>query len=236
MQFDTLGTMLTNLRHEARLSANPSHGAHNSDSYRHLLRRIQQELWLSYDWLHLQAVQSTDLEAGQRYLELPSRFDMLGVKDVETKDAAGRWVPVRYGIGINELNRHDSDADERAFPVRAWQTFVAPDAEETHTNMIEVWPIPDQDTRLRFSGKQRIRPLTDDSHLATIDSPLIVLHAAVEILAGQKAEDAQIKLQKAQDRARFLKLRTAMVDSRRANPARKSLGMRLRPGIDYIPE
>lgn len=235
MRYMQLSEMLSDLRLEARLSPNVAHGVQLAQAHMQLLRRIQEDLWLTYDWPHLKTTQTQPVTAGQRYATYPDRFTFEGIVGVSAKDLADEWSPLVYGIGPDELNFKDSDADEQDYPVRKWQNYLASAGETINSNMFEVWPIPNADTTLRFHGKRALFPLTEAAHVSTIDGPLIVLHAAVEILAAQKSEDAQVKLQKAQDRLRFLKMRQTNGSNRPINLAGKPNRSRPRPGIDYIP-
>lgn len=235
MRIMTLDEMLDELRAEARISQNVAHGLHKVDALQKLLRRVQEELYEAYEWPALATVRTTTIEAGTRYASYPDGIDFTGIKTAYTREATNLFRPLRYGIGIEELNLYDSDANERAFPIRSWQNYLSPEGETINQNMFEVWPIPDRQAVVRFAGKRALLPLTDGAHSSTIDGPLIVLHAAVEILAAQKSEDAQLKLQKARDRADILKRRQNMADNRRVNLSTPSRPAPLRPGIDYIP-
>jgi len=234
MRIMLMSEMLEMLRYEARLSTNAAHGVHLTPGHRSLLRRVQEELYDAYDWPHLKTTQDTTLAASDRYATYPSAFTFDGVEGVHAKDATGDWTPLAYGVGFAEYNDTDSEAGEQDFPVRRWQNYFSTDAELVHQNMFEVWPVPDQTATLRFVGKRALFPLTADGHSSTLDGPLIVLHAAVELLAAQKAEDATLKLQKAQARMDLLKKRQTAPDNRPINMSRPSRGPRLRYGIDYV--
>lgn len=234
MRYMSLTEMLDELRVEARISQNVAHGVQTLDPFKQRLRRIQEELYLAYDWPHLNAVQSKTISAGQRTAAYPDKFIYEGVDTVYAKGTDARWQALAYGVGARELNIKDSDADERDFPIRHWQNYLSPSAETISANMFEVWPIPSEDAVLRFEGRQKLFPLTADADKSSIDGPLVVLHAAAEILAAQKAEDASLKLQKAIERMRLLKLRQRGNKSRKINLAGRSSRI-LRPGLDYIP-
>lgn len=236
MRYMTLNELLDELRAEAGLSQNVAHGVTLVDPHKALLRRVQEELWLTYDWPHLSTVQNVTVPAGQRYTAYPDRVAFEGIKDVWARDDQQTdWRKLGYGIGLDHLNDVDSDDGETQSPVRRWQHYISPAGEAINDNMFEVWPVPERDTTVRFAAKRKLFPLTDNTHKTTIDGPLIALQAAAEILARQKAEDAALKLQRAADRRKLLGLRQSAPDTRRAN--RASVGSarsNLRPGIDYI--
>lgn len=202
MRIMSLNEMLTELRYEARLSGDVSHGSHLTDRYVSLLRRTQEEIYDTYDWPMLNVTSSVAFLVGQRYSAYPANMDLTGVSKLEVKmDGDEGWAELTYGIEAEQLNQHDSDADERHERVLRWNHYLAPGAEVVNTNMFELWPLPTTGGMLRFSGKRKLNPLTDvNTDHSTLDGMAIVLHAAGEILAGQKAEDAQLKIQKAQAR------------------------------------
>lgn len=214
MRIMSLGEMLAELRHEARISSDVAHGTHLRDRYISLLRRVQEDVYLSYDWPALNVSATVDLIAGQRYAAYPSRFTYDGIMEAFAQNASGKWLPLTRGIGACELNAVDSDSGEQRAEVRRWQNYLSPDAEVVNTNMFEVWPVPNRDVRIRFQGQQKLKPLADaDRDSSTVDGIIVVLHAASEILAGTKAEDASLKLQRAQERHRLLRQRQVGADA-----------------------
>lgn len=238
MRYMSLTELLDLLRVEARLSANVAHGVQMNDKHKALLARVQEDLYINHDWPALKTAQVVAIASSQRYAAYPENMVFEGIERAYAKDAASKWGPkLTYGIGIDQLNLHDSDASERGYPVQRWQNYLSPSAETMSSGMFEIWPVPDRAISLRFEGLRKLYPLTDPDHETTIDGPLVALYAAVEILAADKAEDASLKLQKAQERKRLLRIRQANADDRPINMARPGAGSmsRLRPGIDYIP-
>lgn len=234
MRFQTLAQMLADLRAEAGISQNVAHGVTAVEPHKALLRRVQEELYLAYDWPHLQTSTILELDAGTRYKAYPDTFLFDGIESAWTKDTSGRWVPLGYGINPGDFNTYDSEDDERAFPIRKWQNYMQAEG-DTANNMFEVWPIPDTDTVVKFAGKRSIFPLDEDDKTSTLDGPVIVLHAAAELLARHKADDAGLKLQRGQERLRLLKIRQRGKNARPANLAGGTTGRVLRPGLDYMP-
>lgn len=206
MKPQMLTDMLTDLRHEARLSADFAHGSHLEAQHIALLRRVQEELYDAHDWPMLVGTATTAVPAGQRYTAYPAKTEFSGILRVWARNTGDeRWHPLEYGITAEELNTFDSDADERSETVRRWQHYVA-DAEPVATNMFELWPLPKKALTVRFERKRALDPLVDkNADYSTLDGPSIVLHAAAEILAAEKAEDASLKLQKAVDRVNMVR-------------------------------
>lgn len=235
MRIMQLGEMLSLLRAEARISPNVAHGSHTIPTHVALLRRVQEELYDAYAWPLLHTVGDVSLSPGERYSAFPSLLDYPGIVAAFARNAGTRWAELEFGIGIEQYNDVDSDGGATAQIVRRWRPYLSPLAEQVHTNMFEVWPVPDVPTTVRFTGKRRLMPLNDpNTDVSTLDGPLVVLHAAAEILAGQKAEDAALKLEKARARFSNLKARQSVQDNRRLNLSAPTSGRRLRRGIDYI--
>jgi len=226
-----MSELLAEFRFEARLSSDVAHGSQNDGRYRALLRRKQEELFLAFDWPQLAVVQSVAVPAGQRYTAYPSLIRHENVNEVFFKNASGDYDPLTYGIGITELNEVDSDADERREYVRRWQHYLSEDDSTVSGNMFELWPVPVNDTTIRFAAKRALRPLAADADRTTLDGPMIALAAAAEILAGQKAEDAPLKLQMAAQRYDLLRKRQASPNNAPINtsmPARGANPQRFR--------
>lgn len=219
MRLMTLNEMLAELRLEARLSADVAHGSHLVNRYIGLLRRTQEEVYHGYEWPNLKITQTTTVQAGQRYVTYPAAFDFEGINRVFQKGADGDWTELAYGINADDLNQIDSDANEQRDNIERWQNYLSLDAEQVNTNMMEVWPLPSREITLRFEGKRKLLPLQDqNTDRSTVDGIIVVLHAAAEILAGQKAEDAPLKLQKAQQRFDLMRQRTSNPNNNRIVP------------------
>lgn len=210
----TLNEMLAELRLEARISADVAHGTHLQNRHIGLLRRTQEEVYHAYQWPNLKVTQTVTLAPGQRYSAYPDKIDFEGVSNVWQKSLSGEWVPLAYGIEAQELNDVDSEADERRENVARWQNYLSLDAEQINTNMFEVWPLPDRAVDVRFEGKRKLLPLANpNTDRSTVDGIIVVLHAAAELLAAQKSDDAPLKVQKAQQRFDLLRQRTSAPNS-----------------------
>lgn len=185
--------LVSRLRAEIRDSSSVAIGTDFEDNLKQVLRRTQEELWNEHDWPYLQFYASKTLSAGQRYYDMPS-----GMSDLRITDAAVSYnnepLPVETGIGFAEYAAYDSEQDERADPVERWDWRRT----SASTTQIEVWPMPASAQTLWFRGLRDLPALTSNDDTAVLDDNLIVLFAAAEILAGREAEDAKLKLQKAQ--------------------------------------
>lgn len=234
MRFMTLAEMLDGLRIEARISQNVAHGVTLRDPHIYLINRIQDELFLNFDWPHLKTTARVTLEAGQRYAEYPSGMTMETVEKVYSEHSPDKFEPIDFGIGVTHINAKNPEKEEdRGHPVRRWANYIPPDA-NTNFNMFEVWPVPDRATTLIVKGLRAPKLLTQDNDKTILDGPSIVLHAAAELLAAQKAEDASLKLNKAQERIRTLKIRARGSDNTPINLAGGGSTYRPRYGLDYV--
>jgi hypothetical protein len=166
------------------------------------LQRTQDRLWEAWDWPHLRVKRFIPLAAGQRYYNVPEDLHFERILLVEVRDA-DRWLQLCPGIEGKHYDIYDSDLDQRCYPPTRWS--VAEDTQDTAGNidgrgMIEVWPMPDRDhnaetldATLRITGTRNMRRFTVPTDRCELDHNVIVLHAAAEILARQKSEDAQLK-------------------------------------------
>lgn len=202
-----LEEMLTELRYEARISGDPAHGSHLADRHTALLRRTQEQLALQYDWPALTVVRTVSVSAGQRYVGYPDQIDMQNVRAIWQQNTSGDWLPMLQGISAEHLNAVDSDANEQRENPARWANYLGSGDTTISQTLFEVWPIPNRAVTLRVDGQRKLLSLTQATDISTLDGPMIVLYAAAELLAGQKAEDASLKLQLAKARLDAVKSR-----------------------------
>jgi len=141
------------------------------------------------------------------------------------------WSPVVFGIGPDDYSLYNSEENFQSFPPLKWD-YAA------DTNLLEVWPVPDQTGTLRIEGRRALAPLVNDADVCTLDSDLIILFAAAEALAERKSPRAQVAQAKAQNLLRNILRRQR---SNKTEPfilggGGDSRSPALRVGIDYIPE
>lgn len=189
----TLESLLTDLRAEVGQSTNPALGRNARDMLVTTIQRTQERLWQDYDWPHLRVRKDIQLQAGSRYYDFPTDIDIDRIEKIEIKYGS-IWQPVSYGFDESFFAIHDSDEDQRSDPVERWREYSA--------SQFEVWPMPatngdatNLDRYLRVTGISNLSALVAESDTADLDDRLIVLYAAAEVLARQKATDAQAKLE-----------------------------------------
>lgn len=184
-----LSALVDQLRAEIGASTNVAMGVNMLPNLKQILRRTQERLWAEFEWPFAYIERDEPLLNGQRYYTFDNDidFDRISKADVKWSD---NWRPLAYGIGAEQYNRMDSEAGEKEDPVTNWRHYEG--------NQFEVWPVPaSDDAKIRFKAIKKLPALVNDSDTATLDDNLIVLHAAAELLARSKSEDASAKQQAA---------------------------------------
>ena len=192
-----LQQLVQDLRAEAGHSLNAAHGLNQVDTLKHLLRRTQEELWITYDWPDRMIYREVDITAGNRFVKYPQDMPFNQVNRLWAVTGT-QYLPMDYQITPELLSIYNPLAGHRGWPARRWQHNVDDPTE------FEIWPPPNQNGRIRMFGQKSLQPLLADTDTCTVDGVSLVMFAAAEVLARQKQEDAQIKLQKAQSFTRKL--------------------------------
>lgn len=207
----SLGQLLEDVRAEVGHSLQPNLGKASRDVLIGMIQRVQKRLWEDYSWPHLKVTRDIEIQAGQRYYDLPNDVVFERVERVETKHG-DYWTKLHYGIGAAQYNQHDSDRGVRSSPIRRYDAY--------ENNQIEFWPIPENNSdtttgtdSIRIYGIRNLSPFIATSDLADLDDQLIVLYAAAEVLTRQKQSDAQNKLAQAQAHYQRLKARMSKTDT-----------------------
>ena len=178
-------------REEAGQSSNAAVGRNVTDVFRQFVRRTYERLHQDYNWPHLYRRDDKTLEAGKRFYGFPEELDPDRLGGVYVLEGEGfHWRRLDYGVGPAEWNRYDPKQDERADPVRAWA--------RTGEGYVEIWPLPETPQTLRFEGMPVPKVLNSDSDVVDLDANMLALFAAGEWLMKQGANDAEMKMQQAQ--------------------------------------
>lgn len=185
----TLGAMLQGLRAELGESMNPNQSGNTDAAYAEKLARMQRQLWFDHAWTHLRKRSLKPLQAGQRYYDWPAEVSLDRVENVDCRWSA-RWHPVFRGIGPEEFNAFDSDADVRLDPVMKWEPYGQ--------EQFEVWPVPASNTgQILIRGIAPLVPLVDVGDFSTLDGDLLVLHVAAEIATDRGNRNAPLMQRRA---------------------------------------
>lgn len=181
----SLSQMRDQLRAEIGASANPAMGTNAVHQMNLLLSRTQERLWADFDWPFMVVSRDVPMLVGQKIYSFPADLDFNRVIDTNVKYSA-TWRGLDYGVGVEQYNFMDSDAGKRQDPVQRWQ--------HNGLSQFEAWPIPaSNDTIIRFNGIRNLNPLVADTDVCDLDDKVIVLFAAAEMLAHNKAADAEAK-------------------------------------------
>lgn len=195
-----LAELVEQLQFECRLSTATSRGVDNRDYLKGLIRRVQEWLYEDNWWPHLKAEKEDSkkvLAAGQRYYDFPAGINPDRIAKVWHEYGEGIWVPVEHGIGPEQYNERNSDADERSDPALRWDWHG--------DGQFEIWPIPASNGgQIWFEAQRPLNDMVSESDTADLDDRVIVLHAAAEILVSDGQKDAQTKLDLARQRLRKL--------------------------------
>lgn len=188
---DTLTNCVYGLRAEVGHSLNAAQGTNTVDVLKYLLKRTQQDLWTNTNWPTLKISADVPMAAGQYLYAFPTGFSFEQVGEVWTSISTGyNWQPVGYGINDSMIKPGGGNS-QIGDNVQFWDV-------EGDTQF-RIWPTPaTANYTVRFNGQRLLGPFIADSDMSTLDSTLIVLFTAAEVLARAKAEDASLKLQKAQ--------------------------------------
>ncbi len=227
-----LSQLVKDVRAECGHSMSVSQGVNTREKIQYLLRRTQTELFEANEWPQLFVYRDVLLHAGDKTYDFPIDFSFEHTLHLHYLNGT-TWSAVPYGIGDAEYSVYSTDTENptRASPVQRWN--FDPDNAQ-----FEVWPVPPTDGTVRLWGTKARAPFIAEGDRCTLDGTMLVLFVASEILAKSKSEDAQIKLQKAQELLRRLKARSVSnktgtvvlggVDPYNGRSTK-------RPYLDYIP-
>ncbi len=95
-------------------------------------------------------------------------------------------------------------AAEQSSPPALWEVR---EDDETDTEAIEVWPVPDTADVIYLTGKRNLRALLVDADTCDLDDQLLILTVAAEMLARSDKKDGQAKAQAAKLRYYQMKKR-----------------------------
>lgn len=197
---DMMSVMIKNLRSEVGYSLSTAQGVNNVDTLKYLLQRTQLELWQAFQWPELTVRIDIALSAGQYLYDFNPTISGMDYDQVRSAWSSrpndDSWYALGYGIDEDKVAPGGGNS-WRADPVQIWD--VENNTSGTPLARFRVWPTPDTNGGyVRFKGNRHLGLFVNDSDTSTLDSTLIVLFAAAEVLTRAKAEDAASKMQKAQ--------------------------------------
>lgn len=201
----TLRQLVSDLRDELRRANSPSASPDDTASLRRTINHVYRVLYYNHDWPFLtQMFPAITLNAGQRYYDLPGGLDADRVITSRVK-WSGVFSPIERGIAYEDYTAFDPEDDERSSPALKWDVRFTGEREQ-----IEIWPVPDGGAQsLRLFGITKCDELVSDDDVCRLESELVVLYAAAELLKAQESKDAEAKVQMAQELLRLLRIRAS---------------------------
>ncbi len=235
MSVASLGDLVTRLRLEAGYSSSSATGLNQRDQLVYLLNRAQEELQLDYDWPGLVIDRNIPIVVGTRYYAYPA--------DLPFENITNAWLvhttlyeELCWGIGPEQFAVWNSNTGFRSWPIQRLM-------HNADSGLFEVWPVPSEAppatatteaAAIRLRGTKLLTPMVADADLCVMPATAVVLFAAAELLAREGAKDAGLKVDKAREYLRRLRVR----QSKNKPLIMGSGGGRGRPprvGLDYIP-
>jgi len=198
----TLETMVRDLRLETRRSSNANMGIDEYDALKRLLYRVQFFLYWDFDWPFLKYRRDITMQQDERYYDFPTDMDFERITRIRTNGyGVEHWTPVVRGITMEDYNIYDSDNGDTSNPVQKWDIIDAGQGDQ-----MEVWPMSDNNEEvLRLEGFKKLRALSADSDVCTLDDTLIVTLAAAHLSTGEDDKRAEKLL--AQGNKLYLRMR-----------------------------
>jgi len=185
-------------------------------------------------WPTLKGRVNVPTAAGQYLYAFPNTPESVSFEQVrETWTAQANsteWKPVGYGIPEGLIAADNSNSQSGDSP-QFWDVSGG--------TQFRIWPTPvSASASVRFVYLRPLAPFLADADMSTLDATCIALFTGAELLARAKAEDASVKLQKAQKYLLSL-LGNSISAKRRVStlatgaPIRANRGAT--PYLDYIP-
>lgn len=195
----TLDELIYAVRAECGDSTNQAMGLEALPAYTQLLNRIQDTYYQDFDWPKLIINRDEAVLAGERYYTFNDdvNFDRIFKASVLI---GGQWTPLHYGIEPEHYNASNPELGQTETSPRRWVHYEG--------NQFEIWPMPSAATTIRFRCIRSLPKMTLGTDECLLDSTLLILTAAAEILARKKSEDAKLKLSMATSHYNRLKGRS----------------------------
>lgn len=187
----TLGFIVSDACVQAGISTIAAQQQDIREALKTHIRNEQERLIDDYDWLPFRGATEgswfdVTLVAGQRYYDWPSGFDYKTLKGFSYL-MNGTWLPVHYGITLDDYTAFSSEDDDRADPVQKW---------DFHTEeQFEIWPLPVGDGgTVRLEGRQLPDIVaTSESTVMVIDHIALSKFAAASYLRSRPDESGETR-------------------------------------------
>jgi hypothetical protein len=196
--------MLRELRAEIGMAPDTNLQAGVVDTHKALLQRNQRLLYLEEDWPGLFTSFNVEVPALATSVTLHAEMDPSGVQEVYVSDTAASARACRVQNGWDESEITAADPTTPSWPIMFWRFEPLVHTDKAFDRAITFWPRPDRACTMTFRGRRALAPLVDETDRSTLDSDLIVLQTAAEILNEQNSPNGTVKAAAAQQRKRTL--------------------------------
>lgn len=184
MPYKTLGELRSSLLGRLGMGGMGASGGANQSLIDGFLQSAQRQLYWLQDWRRLQDYLDISTGVGQNLYDYPATGVMTGrgcaqdqrILKIELK-ISGQWVQLKEGITTEMWSTMDMQTQPQRYE-RLAQILVYPKAGAVYT--IRVWFVAD------------LMPFTQESHRATIDDEMILLHAIATAKNHYRQPDAKI--------------------------------------------
>lgn len=177
MAYRTLETLRGEVLARLGMSGMGASGGANQTLIDSFLRNGQMQLYWLQDWRRLIEYEDKTLGVSQNQIDYPDACErdqrVLRVETVYN----GQWRTIPEGI----TTEHWSTMDTQSYPCRHEryaQILIYPKANQIYT--VRVWYVRD------------LLPFTQNSHVATLDDEMILLHAVTNAKAHYRQPDAKL--------------------------------------------
>lgn len=197
-----LAELISNVRDELRRANSPSASPDDEASIRRTINHVYHVLGMANDWPFLNTLfDGITLQAGARYYDFPDGLDPNRVIEAKVYWGA-QYTGLEKGISLVDYNAWNPNLNQRSAPMLKWDVRFTGTKEQ-----IEVWPLPDGTAQvLQFYGTQAMPTLVNSTDKCKLESEVIVLYAAAELLP-KDAPDKDAKLELAKEAMRLAKIR-----------------------------
>lgn len=176
MAYRTLEELRTELLARLGMAAMGASGGANRTLIDSFLRNGQHQLYWMQDWRHLVEYEDKELGSGQNQLDYPDNCERdRRILRVETV-YSGQWRQLSEGIPTEAW----STMDTQSYPIR-YERFA----------QVLIYPKANQVYTVRFWYVRDLDEFTQNSHRATLDDEMIMLHAVANAKAHYRQPDAQ---------------------------------------------
>lgn len=220
-------TIINEVKLEAKETTNATQATSRDPYIKQIINREYRWLGQQFRWPLRHSEVEVSLVALTKTYTFPATLNPAHINEVWYQIGT-TWLPLPHVIG--RLDRSVFDDSNPSWPPQRFE--FQPDT-GTGTFTFEVWPVPSEAGKLRFSGQQKITDLVNNGDVCVIDADVLVLRAASQILLSKEPQLAAIKAAQAEKRAADIVKKMTTGIGRPLQHGRRRV--ELVPWEDYIP-